>query len=127
MQVMPGTGRDTAAALDITYESDRALSDPDYNALLGTAYIADLNARFDGNIVLVSAGYYAGPGRALEWIARFGDPRDEDADGILYWIEAIPFSETRNYIMRVTESIPIYEAQLTGELPAIGMTERLLR
>jgi soluble lytic murein transglycosylase len=127
MQVMPGTGRDTAAALDIAYESDRVLSDPDYNALLGTAYIADLNARFDGNIVLVSAGYNAGPGRALEWIARFGDPRDEDADGILYWIEAIPFSETRNYIMRVTESIPIYEAQLTGELPATGMTERLLR
>lgn len=127
MQVMPGTGRDTAAALDIAYESDRVLSDPDYNALLATAYIDGLNERFDGNVVLVSAGYNAGPGRALDWIERFGDPRDEDADGIVYWIEAIPFTETRNYIMRVTESLPIYEAQLTGVLPEIGMTERLLR
>jgi hypothetical protein len=29
--------------------------------------------------------------------------------------------------MRVTESLAIYEAQLTGELPEIGLTERLLR
>jgi soluble lytic murein transglycosylase len=127
MQVMPGTGRDTAAALEIEYDADRVLGDPDYNALLATSYIAGLNERFGGNVVLVSAGYNAGPRRASEWIERFGDPRQEDADGIIYWIEAIPFTETRNYIMRVTESIPIYEAQLTGELPGIGLSERLLR
>jgi soluble lytic murein transglycosylase len=59
------------------------------------------------------------PGRAgqSDWIERFGDPRRRDADGIIYWIEAIPFTETRNYIMRVTESLAIYEAQLTGEMP----------
>jgi soluble lytic murein transglycosylase len=127
MQVMPGTGRDTAAELDIAYEQDRVLADPDYNALLATSYIAGLNERFDGNVVLVSAGYNAGPRRASDWIERFGDPRDEDAEGIIYWIEAIPFTETRNYIMRVTESLAIYEAQLTGELPEIGLTDRLLR
>jgi soluble lytic murein transglycosylase len=127
MQVMPGTGRDTAAELEIEYDADRVLGDPDYNALLATSYIAGLNERFGGNVVLVSAGYNAGPRRASEWIERFGDPRQEDADGIIYWIEAIPFTETRNYIMRVTESIPIYEAQLTGELPGIGLSERLLR
>ncbi len=37
------------------------------------------------------------------------------------WIEAVPFDETRNYIMRVTESLRIYEAQLTGELPDTGL------
>jgi soluble lytic murein transglycosylase len=127
MQVMPGTGRDTAARLGIAYDADRLLSDPDYNARLGSAYLEELTWRYDGNVVLVSAAYNAGPGRASQWIERFGDPREEDADGIIDWIEAIPFSETRNYIMRVTESIPIYEAQLTGELPEIGLTERLLR
>ena len=30
------------------------------------------------------------------------------------WIELIPFTETRNYVMRVTESIPIYQARLSG-------------
>jgi soluble lytic murein transglycosylase len=127
MQVMPGTGRDTAAELEIEYDEDRVLGDPEYNALLATSYIAGLNERFDGNVVLVSAGYNAGPRRASDWIERFGDPRQRDADGIIYWIEAIPFTETRNYIMRVTESLAIYEAQLTGDLPEIGLTERLLR
>ena len=127
MQVMPGTGRDTAAALGIDYDLDRVLADPDYNALLATSYIAGLNERFDGNVVLVSAGYNAGPRRASEWIDRFGDPRQEDAEGIIHWIEAIPFTETRNYIMRVTESLAIYEAQLSGELPEIGLSDRLLR
>ncbi|MDG4649439.1 lytic transglycosylase domain-containing protein [Roseibacterium sp. SDUM158017] len=127
MQVMPGTARDTAAALGIDYDEDRVLADPAYNLLLGSTYLAGLNESFGGNVVLVSAGYNAGPSRAMEWIERFGDPRSEDADGIIHWIEAIPFSETRNYIMRVTESLAIYEAQLTGELPVIGLTERLLR
>ena len=31
------------------------------------------------------------------------------------WIEQIPFSETRNYVMRVTESLPNYRARLAGQ------------
>lgn len=125
MQVMPGTGRDTAAEFDIAYSADRLLSDPAYNVLLGSTYIAGVRERFDDNIVLVSAGYNAGPRRASDWIERFGDPRGLGAEAIIDWIEAIPFSETRNYIMRVSESLAIYEAQLTGELPQIGLSERL--
>jgi soluble lytic murein transglycosylase len=123
MQVMPGTGRDTARALGIAYDEPRLLSDPDYNALLGATYIAGLIEQFDGNLTLVSVGYNAGPGRAAQWIERFGDPRQ--AEDIVFWIEDLPFSETRNYVMRVTESIPIYEAQLTGELPVSNLGTRI--
>jgi len=28
------------------------------------------------------------------------------------WIEMVPFRETQNYIMRVTESLPVYRARL---------------
>jgi soluble lytic murein transglycosylase len=125
MQVMPGTGRDTARALGLTYSQQRLLDDPDYNLLLGSTYIAGLIEQFDGNPVLVSVGYNAGPGRARQWLERFGDPRD--AEDITFWIEAIPFSETRNYIMRVTESFAIYEAQLTGELRPPELAARLQR
>jgi soluble lytic murein transglycosylase len=123
MQVMPGTGRDTARAIGLTYSESRLLDDPGYNALLGSTYLAGLNERYDNNLVLVSVGYNAGPGRANDWIERFGDPRQ--VEDITYWIEAVPFTETRNYIMRVTESIAIYEAQLTGELPPSNLAERL--
>jgi soluble lytic murein transglycosylase len=113
MQVMPGTGRDTAGALGIAYSQSRLLSDPDYNLLLGATYIEGLIDRFDGNLVLVSIGYNAGPRRASDWIERFGDPRE--AEDIVFWIEALPFTETRNYVMRVTEGIPVYRARLTGQ------------
>lgn len=125
MQVMPGTGRDTAGVLGIAFSESRLLTDPAYNVLLGSSYIEGLIDSYDGNPVLVSVGYNAGPGRVRQWLERFGDPRA--SDDVLDWIEDVPFTETRNYIMRVIESLPIYEAQLTGELPTLGMSERLLQ
>ena len=125
MQVMPGTARDTARALGLEFSQSRLLDDPSHNAVIGSTFLADLLARYDNNPVLTSAAYNAGPARAAEWIERFGDPRQ--AEDVVYWIEAIPFTETRNYIMRVSESLAIYEAQLTGRLPDLGLAERLSR
>lgn len=125
MQVMPGTGRDSAGELGINFSRNRLLTDPAYNVLLGSNYLRGLLNSYSDNLILVTVGYNAGPGRVRQWLERFGDPRS--ADDVLDWIEDIPFSETRNYIMRVTESLPIYEAQLTGELPTLGLSERLVQ
>jgi len=125
MQVMPGTARDTARDLGLSYSQGRLLDDPGHNAVIGATFLAGLLERYAGNPVLVSVAYNAGPGRANDWIERFGDPRE--VEDITYWIEAVPFTETRNYIMRVTESLAIYEAQLTGQLPSLGLAERLTR
>lgn len=125
MQVMPGTGRDSAGELGINFSETQLRNDPAYNVLLGSNYIAGLLEAYDGNPILTSVGYNAGPGRVGQWRERFGDPRN--ADDVLDWIEDVPFTETRNYIMRVIESLPIYEAQLTGELPTMGMSERLVQ
>jgi len=57
-------------------------------------------------------GYNAGPGRAAAWLEDLGDPRARNAEGVIDWIEQIPFRETRNYVMRVTESLPAYRARL---------------
>ena len=67
--------------------------------------------RFEGNVVMVSAAYNAGPSRPPRWIEDYGDPRRGDID-IVDWIEMVPFRETQNYIMRVTESLPVYRARL---------------
>ena len=113
MQVMPSTARLVAGQLGILggHSTDRLLSDPDYNAKLGANYLAGLAGEFDGNVVMMAAGYNAGPRRPQQWIERFGDPRAGAVD-IVDWIEHIPFNETRNYVMRVTESLPIYRARL---------------
>lgn len=125
MQVMPATARAVASDLNIRYDRNRLLTDPAYNARLGTAYLDELMEIFEGNIVMVSAGYNAGPGRPIRWMAQRGDPRRDDID-IVDWIEHIPFDETRNYVMRVAESLPIYRAQLSGEVQPLTLSAELV-
>lgn len=115
MQLMPATAAEVAAGLGLDHDPRRVLSDPTYNATLGSAYLATLSRRFSGNVVMVAAAYNAGPSRPERWMAERGDPRG-DPEGIIDWIEHVPFEETRNYIMRVTESLPIYRAR-TGQTP----------
>jgi soluble lytic murein transglycosylase len=126
MQLMPGTARDMAGRLGIDYEPAKLTTDMEYNARLGSEYLAWLQERFGNNPVLISVAYNAGLGRAYRWSEERGDPRDADVD-VIDWIEMIPFDETQNYVMRVTETLPIYEARLTGEVGPLEFTELLKR
>jgi soluble lytic murein transglycosylase len=110
MQVTPGTGRVIARRLGVTFNAQKLLSDPTYNAQMGAAEIGDLVRDYDGNHVLAFVGYNAGRGRVKEWIARYGDPRDPSVD-VVDWVERIPFTETRNYVQRVMENMQIYRAR----------------
>jgi len=112
MQLMPGTARDMAKRLEVEHSAPRLLSDPAYNAQLGTAYLAYLFEEFGDNPVLISAAYNAGPGRVRKWTARYGQPGSTNAQ-VVDWIEGIAFRETRNYVMRVIESLDIYRARLS--------------
>jgi len=106
------------------YERSRLTEDPTYNARLGTAYLRKLSERFGANPVLMSIGYNAGPSRAERWPGMFGDPRGSDVD-VVDWIEGIPFRETRNYVMRVTESFAPYRARLNGRVDDIKLSDQL--
>jgi soluble lytic murein transglycosylase len=114
MQLMPDTAEEVAVELGLPYLKDRLTSDWEYNATLGSRYLANLEQMFGDTPVMIAAGYNAGPSRPRTWATQRGDPRDGTTD-VVDWIEHIPFTETRNYVMRVTESIPIYHARLTGQ------------
>ena len=60
-----------------------------------------------GPLILTFAAYNAGGRRVREWIAAYGDPRDPKVDAV-DWVERIPFTETRNYVQRVTENLEVY-------------------
>ncbi len=113
MQLMPKTAQEMAGKIGVPYSRKRLISDPTYNVRLGIAYLNELSERFGGNIILVAAAYNAGPTRLDRWLTMFGDPRSENID-VIDWIEDIPYRETRNYVMRVAESLLPYEARLKG-------------
>ncbi len=113
MQLMPATARDMARKLEIAYDRGRLTGDPAYNIRLGQEYLAWLFEEYGPNPVLVAVAYNAGPGRARRWVEEMGHPGARDVNAV-DWIEHIPFRETRNYVMRVTEGLAPYRARLAG-------------
>lgn len=112
MQFLPSTAQGVARRLGMPYAPDR-LFDPDYNMTLGSYHLGELMSRFGGSMLLTAVGYNAGPGRPPQWVARCGDPRGGQVDPVDF-IECTPFTETRNYMMRVMENHSIYKARLNG-------------
>ncbi len=111
LQLMVATAKDLAKKLKLPFTKKHYIEKPETNLILGSHYLSQILREFDGNIVLTLASYNAGKSRVLEWIKTFGDPRHKNVD-LIDWIESIPFMETRGYIQRILESIPIYEARL---------------
>ena len=115
MQLLPATAKSTAKKHGISH-STSMLSNPKHNMRLGSHYLAGLIQQFDGAYPLAMAGYNAGPGRVVQWKKKFGD-WPSDTAGQLKWLEQIPFSETRNYVQRVTENLHVYRKLLKEDKP----------
>jgi soluble lytic murein transglycosylase len=108
MQLMPGTAREQSGKLGMPYDFGRLTSDPAYNVMLGTSYFERLLNQWGGQAALAVASYNAGAGNVNKWVRANGDPRG--GTDIVTWIEAIPYSETRNYVQRVLENAVVYDA-----------------
>ncbi len=113
MQLMPATGRAVAREIRLPYSGLATLTDPESNIRLGTSYLGQMAERFDGNPVLATAAYNAGPHRVDRWLPESGI---EDAR---VWIENIPFNETRNYVKRVLSAQAIFHWRMTGEFSRV--------
>ncbi|MDO9639479.1 MAG: transglycosylase SLT domain-containing protein [Pseudotabrizicola sp.] len=124
MQLLPGTAKMMASKLSLPFEEGRLTRDPGYNATLGSAYLRQLIDEFGPSIALVASGYNAGPGRPRRWITEYGDPRSPDVD-VIDWVESIPFTETRTYVMRVVEGVILYRAKLRGTPGPVRVTAEL--
>ena len=110
MQVTPAAARDTVKRVGLAYDWKRLVSDPVYNTQVGAAELAFLLKEYRSSHIMSFAGYNAGRGRVQQWVKQRGDPRDPTVDPI-DWVERIPFSETRNYVQRVVESLQVYRAR----------------
>jgi soluble lytic murein transglycosylase len=125
MQLLPSTAAIMARKVGMGFSASQ-LYEADYNMRLGSAYLGSLVNQFSGSYVMAAAGYNAGPGRPMQWTAMCGDPRGGATDP-LDFIECIPFSETRNYVMRVLENMQVYRAKMNGGTAPITLSADLRR
>lgn len=125
MQLMPATAKGLARQMKVRHSRSRLISDPAHNLNLGSAYLAQLIDNFDGSIVLALAAYNAGPSRVNRWLVENGDPRESSILDAVDWVETIPYSETRNYVQRVLENLPIYGYRLQDEFEPLKIVDAL--
>lgn len=120
LQLRPGTAKQVAKKQGIPY-LQRDLFQPEKNIKLGSNYLKSLLADFDGNRILATAAYNAGPHRVKKWLQRQQGSLPYDI-----WIETLPFYETRNYVQNVLAFSVIYGHRLGNNSPLIGQQELLI-
>lgn len=118
MQMLPGTGALTAARLGDPWLGGDSLYEPATSLRLGTAYLRQMLDRFAGLPYLAIAAYNAGPAPVERW--RAARPQLEPD----FFIESIPYKETRDYVTRVLAFSVVYDWRLNGT--AAPLNERML-
>jgi len=117
MQLMPDTAREVARTLGLPHLRPNQIRDPRLNITLGSAYLAGMRRRFDGNPVLATAAYNAGPANVDRWLPE----HSVDAD---IWIATIPWRETRVYVRRVLAYRLIYDYRLGKRIEPLHQNMR---
>jgi soluble lytic murein transglycosylase len=119
MQLLPGTASQLAKAIKLHYGGARDLLDPDINITLGTRYLGNMAMHYDGSPWLASAAYNAGVDPVGRWLSA-RDALEPD-----FFIETIPYKETREYVSRVLAFSVIYDWRLHGS--AVSLSSKLPR
>jgi len=113
MQLMPGTARWVAKKLGLKNWRWSQVTDIDTNVSLGTYYLRHVLDTLDGQPVLASAAYNAGPGRARAWRP------DTAMEGAIF-AETIPFNETRDYVKKVMANASYYAHNFSRQAQSLS-------
>lgn len=112
MQIMPATAKQVAKRHRIKYSEKKLHNSNDYNIAIGSRYLEKVLRRFDNSYPLAIASYNAGPTRVSKWRRRIAK---KDIDGMVEWIESIPYSETKDYVIKVLENLQVYRHKFKEE------------
>jgi len=85
------------------------LNDPETNIRFGTYYLSELTKRCDDSLLMAFFSYNAGISRVRRWqqtsLREFGKKKNMPGD---LFLEAIPYSETREYGRKLVSASLIY-------------------
>lgn len=116
MQIMPATAKWAAKRIGMNNYNNDLIHDLTTNVSIGTYYIRYTFELMDGQAVMATAAYNAGPSRAKRWLAS------EPMEAAIY-IESIPFAETRSYVQKVMANALMYAPRLGRS--ALSLKSRL--
>jgi soluble lytic murein transglycosylase len=100
-QVIPSTGEYIATQLRWPDYQHTDLFRPYASIAFGAYYLNEQLERFANNVPAALAGYNAGPGRAMDWLALAGDDPDR-------FLTTITIDSTRGYVQRIYGFYNIY-------------------
>ncbi len=106
MQLLPATADKWAPEAGVG-GAELDLYDPSLSVRIGTVYLRNLMAMFDGDKFKAVAAYNGGEHAAAGWAAKY--PGDDDQ-----WVENIGFHETRDYVKKVIGGLREYRLIYAG-------------
>lgn len=115
LQMIPATTRRVAKELKIPYDAG-SLYDPDYNVKTGAWYIGKVLNKFKLQIPLGSGSFNSGPRPVMRWIDKWGDREIDEL------VELVPYTQTREYMKKVTENFARYQYLYANKVYAQPLT-----
>lgn len=113
MQVMPATARWIAKRIGFGQYQDNMIHQLNTNIQFGTYYLRHVLESMNGQSVMATAAYNAGPGRAKRWADS------QPMEGAIY-TETIPFNETRDYVKKVMGNAQYYARRLGTKIQTLS-------
>lgn len=109
LQMIPPTTQRVAKALGLPYDAGK-LYEPEFNVRTGSWYIGHLLAKFKLQIPLGAGSFNSGPKPVMKWLETNGDKEMDEL------VELVPYTQTREYMKKVTENFARYRYLYAHEL-----------
>jgi len=108
LQLIITTARDVGKALGLLDVASEDLYDPAVAIRIGSRYVADLQREFAGDPYKTAAAYNAGPNQSKLWSRLAPGPGHD------FFLSAVNFDETKDYVRKVMNSYVRY-AEIYGD------------
>jgi soluble lytic murein transglycosylase len=101
LQMIPATTRRVAKTLGVPYDPGR-LYEPAFNVQTASWYIGHLLQKFKGQVPIGAGSFNSGPRPVMKWLDQNGHREIDE------FVELVPFTQTREYMKKVTENYARY-------------------
>jgi soluble lytic murein transglycosylase len=109
MQMIPATTKRVAKELGLAYDPGK-LYEPAFNIQTASWYIGKLLAKFKTQVPFAAGSFNSGPRPVMNWLDKHGH-REVDE-----FVELVPFTQTREYMKKVTENYARYRYLYNNEV-----------